>query len=221
MKLFQKKGAVDDLIDLPESYYGFIFHYYRAEIYRETNWRNRMDTTTNWSIVVTAAILSFAFSNENIPHSVILVNYALVLFFLYIEARRFRYYWQLRQRTRLLEKHLFSGIFGGKEKKEKSDWKEKLVASFHSHDVGMSRMDSIGWRLRRNYFLILPMIFISWLAKVQSYPYPASDFSEYILHAKVWIFPGILVFTLFLLSIVAAFVLALYVPYSEHHSDLP
>ena len=214
-------GVIKDLKDLPESYYGFIFHYYRGEVYRETNWRNRMDTTTNWSIVVTAAILSFAFSNENIPHSVILVNYVLVLFFLYIESRRFRYYWQLRQRTRLIEKNLLSGIFGGKEGKEPIDWKEKLVASFHSHDVGMSRFESIGWRIRRNYFLILRMIFISWIAKVGSYPYRAANIIEFLYNAKVWIFPGVIVLSVFLFSVIAALALALYVPYSEHSSDLP
>lgn len=212
---------MNNLVNIPESYYGFIYHYYRAEIYRETNWRNRMDTTTNWSIVVTAAILSFAFSNENIPHSVILVNYVLVLFFLYIESRRFRYYWQLRQRTRLLEKNLLSGIFGEKKSKDSDSWKEKLVESFHSHDVGMPRWESIGWRIRRNYFLILPLIFVSWLAKVQTYPFSAKNFSEYIFHAKVWIFPGVFVFTVFLLSILIALILAFYVPYSGHSSDLP
>ena len=78
-------GFLEDLVNLPESYYGFIYHYYRAEVYRETIWRNRLDNTTNWSIVVTGAILTFSFTNPVTPHSVILVNYLIVWFFLYIE----------------------------------------------------------------------------------------------------------------------------------------
>src|SRR3990170_7377382 len=191
-----------DLESLPESYYGFVYHYYRAEVYRETNWRNRLDTTTNWSIVVTGAIVSFAFTNELTPHSVILVNYLLVWFFLYIEARRFRYYWLLRERTRIIEKQLLTQIFLGKSGKlDTNKWKEKLAKSFQNLSVPMSRMESIAWRFRRNYFFLFPLIFVSWLAKVQLNPYPATNLAEFFYNANMWIFPGMLVFIAFLGSI--------------------
>ena len=107
----------EHLENFPEAYYGFIYHYYRAEVYRETNWRNRLDTTTNWSIVVTAAMLSFVFSNPQAQPSIILIDYLLVWFFLYIESRRYRYYSLLRERTRIIEKQILPQIFLGKAKK--------------------------------------------------------------------------------------------------------
>lgn len=213
---------LEDLVNVPESYYGFIYHYYRAEVYRETNWRNRLDTTTNWSIVVTAALLSFVFSNERVPHSVILVNYLLVWFFLYIESRRFRYYWLLRGRTRIIEKQLLTQIFLGKTKKgDENKWKEKLAASFKNLSVPMSRVESIAWRLRRNYLLILPLIFASWLAKVQYYPTKVTSFWMFLNNATVWFIPGAFVLIFFLFSLIVAFIIAFYIPSHSNHSDLP
>jgi len=211
-----------DLVNLPEAYYGFIYHYYRAEVYRETNWRNRLDTTTNWSIVVTGAIVSFSFTNSATPHSVILVNYLLVWFFLYIEARRFRYYWLLRERTRIIEKQLLTQIFLGKSgKQDANKWKEKLAKSFQNLSVPMSRMESIAWRFRRNYFFLFPLIFISWMAKVQLNPNPAQTLAEFLNNARVWFIPGYLIFVIFLASILTSIFAALYIPQQTRHSDLP
>ena len=38
-------------------------HFFRAEISRANIWRQRLDTTTNWAVVITAAIITFS-----IPH---------------------------------------------------------------------------------------------------------------------------------------------------------
>lgn len=211
-----------DLNTLPEAYYGFIYHYYRAEVYRETNWRNRLDTTTNWSIVVTAALLSFVFTNEVAPHSIIFVNYLLVWFFLYIESRRFRYYTLLRERTRIIEKRLLSQIFLGKSKKlDDTNWRERLAATFKHLKVPITRLESVAWRIRRNYSLIILLIFVSWLAKVSNYPVKAHDFWTLMENAQVWIIPGFVVFWAFLVSVLFAVFIAYYVPSISKHSDLP
>lgn len=208
------------LENIPESNYGFIFHYYRAEVYRETNWRNRLDTTTNWSIVTTAAILSFAFTNEAAPHSIILINYCLVCFYLYIESRRFRYYWLLRERTRTMEKQLLSAIFSGKNN-HKNDWGIKLAESFKNQKVSMSRLESVAWRFRRNYFFLFPLIIISWIAKASAHPIPAITLDDFFYNAKVWFIPGSLVLSILLLSIVVSVFIAFYIPRKRIHSDLP
>lgn len=212
---------MDDILgNIPESNYGFIFHYYRAEVYRETNWRNRLDTTTNWSIVTTAAILSFAFTNEAAPHSIILINYCLVCFYLYIESRRFRYYWLLRERTRTIEKQLLSAIFSGKNN-HKSDWGIKLAESFKNQKVSMSRLESIAWRFRRNYFFLFPLIIMSWIAKASSHPIPATTLDDFFYNAKVWVIPGSMVLSILLLSIAASVFIAFYIPRNRIHADLP
>lgn len=67
-------------------------HLFRAEIQRANVWRQRLDTTTNWAVVSTGATLSIAFSQPDIHHGIIILNTLLVMWFLTIEARRYRYY---------------------------------------------------------------------------------------------------------------------------------
>ena len=43
---------------------GALAHLYRAEVYRSTVWRTRLDTTTNWAVVTTGIALSLTFSNS-------------------------------------------------------------------------------------------------------------------------------------------------------------
>lgn len=207
---------------IPESYYGFIFHYYRAEVYRETNWRNRLDVTTNWSIIVTAAILSFVFTNAAVPHAVILINFLIVWFFLYTESRRFRYYTVLKQRTRILEKQLLAPIFAGSNTPfMEKGWKDELIKSFRDPHVVMSRLESVAWRLRRTYIFIFPLLFLAWLAKIQTLPQPAYTFSDMLQNAKLWFVPGIAVFVFFVSAIIFTSAIALYIPHASHADDLP
>ena len=43
---------------------GAIAHLYRAEVYRSTVWRQRLDQTTNWAVISTGIGLSAAFASE-------------------------------------------------------------------------------------------------------------------------------------------------------------
>ena len=85
-------------------------HLYRAEVGRANLWRNRLDTTTNWAVVTTAAALTFTFSAAENPHFLLLLVLMLVLTFLLIEARRYSYYALWYYRVRLLEIGFFGSI---------------------------------------------------------------------------------------------------------------
>ena len=77
---------------------GAVAHLYRGEVYRSTIWRTRLDNTTNWSVVTLGVALSITFSNATAsPVPLLLVGF-LVLFFLVLEARRYRYFnvWRAR-----------------------------------------------------------------------------------------------------------------------------
>ena len=43
-------------------------HFYRGEISRTNTWRTRLDATTNWAVITTAAALTFVFSSAQNPH---------------------------------------------------------------------------------------------------------------------------------------------------------
>ena len=42
---------------------GALAHLYRGEVYRSTIWRTRLDTTTNWAVVVTSVSFTVAFGS--------------------------------------------------------------------------------------------------------------------------------------------------------------
>lgn len=207
---------------IDEKYFGFLFHYYRAEVYRETNWRSRMDVTTNWVIVVTGIMLSFAFGEPKAPHTIIVLNYLIALFFLYVEARRFRYYTMLRMRTRLMEQQFLSPIFMGDEAAISDDWGKKLASSLLRPTVAMSRMESIAWRLRRQYMFLLPVIFIAWMARIYAHPHTVTTLADAISQANIWVVPGYVVFGVFVGSLLVCMALAyIYVPRATLVDDLP
>ena len=85
-------------------------HFFRAEVSRANVWRQRLDTTTNWAVVATAATLSIAFNQAESNHAVIIMNTMLVTLFLYIEARRYRYYELWSYRVRLMETDFYAAM---------------------------------------------------------------------------------------------------------------
>src|SRR5215210_3401805 len=94
----------------PSEFNTALVHLYRGEISRANTWRTRLDGTTNWAVLTTGATLSFAFSSPGNTHVMILLNSLLISFFLYIEARRYRYYDLWRARIRLMETEFFADL---------------------------------------------------------------------------------------------------------------
>src|SRR3712207_6399029 len=94
----------------PSEFNTALVHLYRGEVTRANTWRARLDGTTNWAVLTTGATLSFAFSNPSNTHVMILINSLLIGFFLFIEARRYRYYDLWRARERLMVTEFFSGL---------------------------------------------------------------------------------------------------------------
>jgi uncharacterized membrane protein len=47
-----------------------IAHLYRGELARMTAYRLRLDTTTNWALGTTAAMITFALGHAELPHSI-------------------------------------------------------------------------------------------------------------------------------------------------------
>ena len=94
---------------------GAIAHLYRAEVFRSTHWRTRLDNSTNWAVLTTGIALSATFSSTDAsPLPLVLVGF-LVTFFLIFEARRYRYYNIFRARARLLETDFYVPILRGEK----------------------------------------------------------------------------------------------------------
>ena len=165
-------------------------HLYRGEMTRSNIWRTRLDTTTNWAVVTTAAALTFAFGSPSNPHFMMLLVMMLVLLFLYIEARRYRYYELWTYRVRLMETDFYSAMlvppFSPGE-----DWAELLAESLLQPDFHISAWEALGRRLRSNYLWLLALLALSWTIKVALHPLPASSAADFLVQAAVGPIPGL------------------------------
>ena len=159
-------------------------HFYRGEIHRANTWRNRLDATTNWAIVTTAAVISFAFASSSNAHTVLLIDMALILIFLWIEARRYRYFELFSYRVRLLETDFFAAMLVPPFQPS-PDWAETLATSLLRPRFPISNWEAIGRRLRRNYLAILGILLLVWVFKLYSLPFPALSFDEFANRAAI------------------------------------
>ncbi|AQL44593.1 hypothetical protein BV210_17150 [Halorientalis sp. IM1011] len=167
---------------------GAMAHLYRGEIHRMKLWRERLDKTTNWAVLLIAAVLTWAFSSEANPHYVILVGHAAVVMFLFIEARRYRAYDLWRSRVRKLQEHVWAVGLDPNIDLEESDWREELAADYRRPKLKISTEEAIAHRLRRVYFPLFTVLNGAWLLRVTAFAgtdWPAS--------AAVGTIPGTLV----------------------------
>ncbi|MEO8355697.1 MAG: DUF2270 domain-containing protein [Chloroflexota bacterium] len=159
-------------------------HFFRAEVQRANVWRQRLDTTTNWAVVVTGATLSIAFSQSEIHHGIIILNTLLVTWFLFIEARRYRYYELWSYRVRLMETDFYAAMLVPPFHPS-PEWAESLAENLLSPRFPISMLEAFGRRLRRNYFWILMILYASWVAKIWLFPDPALSFEEFLTRAAI------------------------------------
>ena len=182
-------------------------HFFRAEVSRANVWRQRLDTTTNWAVVSTGATLSIAFSQPNIHHGIIILNTLLVMWFLFIEARRYRYYELWSYRVRLMETDFYAAMLVPPFQPS-PEWAESLAENLLAPSFPISIWEALGRRLRRNYFWIFLILYASWASKIWLFPQPAAGVSEFISRAAVGPVPGQIMFVLGLVLYITLTVLA-------------
>jgi uncharacterized membrane protein len=178
----------------PAEFNTAMVHFYRGEVQRSNTWRNRLDTTTNWAVITAGATLSFAFSATTNPHFVIPINSVLVVFFLFMEARRYRYYEIWSSRVRVLETGYFAQLLAPQSAIDK-DWAEHLAADLITPHFTISEWEAVGRRLRRNYLWIFMLLAVSWNLKVYLHPGgPAPSFDKFLERASIGAVPGSAIF---------------------------
>jgi len=158
-------------------------HFFRAEISRANVWRQRLDNTTNWAVITTGAAITIAF-NPGGYHGVIILNTLLVTLFLYIEARRYRYYELWSYRVRLMETDFFAAMLVSPFHPA-ADWAESLAEILLHPDFPISIWEALGRRFRRNYMWIYIILGLSWLAKVMLIPTAIKSWEEFLSNAAI------------------------------------
>ena len=169
---------------------GAIAHLYRGEVYRSTIWRTRLDTTTNWSVVTLGIAISVSFSSaEASPLPLILTGF-LILFLLFMEARRYRYFNVWRARARWIETHFYAPMLIDGDLHCEEDWQGILARDYHQPRYHISMAIAIGRRLQRNYIWILLILSFAYLGKITVHPEPIHDLVQLPDRAALGPVPG-------------------------------
>jgi len=169
---------------------GMIAHLYRGEVYRSTIWRSRLDNTTNWAVVTTGIALSLSYHSTNAsPLPLILVGLLLV-FFLLLESRRYRYFNVWRARCRLMETEMIAPLLRGEGVELDGKWNTLLSDDYRRPHFHISFLRAMGRRLRKNYSYILTVQAVAYIGKLLIHPGPLNNFSEFFERAAVGAIPG-------------------------------
>lgn len=163
---------------LPAEFNMAMAHFYRGEVQRSNVWRTRLDATTNWAVITTGATLSFVFSSPDNPHFAIPINTFLVSIFLFMEARRYRYYEVWANRVRILEAGYFAPMLSHRTIPPDKEWAEHIAADLISPRFTISEWEAVGRRLRSNYLWLFVLLALSWTLKIYIHPSPIPATTE-------------------------------------------
>ena len=165
-------------------------HLYRAEVYRSTVWRQRLDQTTNWAVISTGIGLSVAFANERAsPFPIVLVG-ALCIVFLMLEARRYRFFYVWRFRARVLEIAFMVPILRGEGARIRIDRGTALSDDYEKPQYRISMIRCVGRRLRRNYGWIFAILGAAYFAKIAIHPVDVTSLAQLFRRAHIGPIPG-------------------------------
>ncbi|MGV8988073.1 MAG: DUF2270 domain-containing protein [Cypionkella sp.] len=190
---------------------GALAHLYRGEVYRSTVWRTRLDTTTNWAVVTLGVALSITFSSPNAsPLPLVLVG-ILILLFLALEARRYRFFNVWRARARWIEKNFYVPMLDDGDLHTELGWQVSLAEDYRNPQYHVSYLTAIARRVRSNYLWILLIQTLAYLGKLMVHPGPVAGWDEFIARASIGPIPGILILGLGAVYIVTWISLAVWV----------
>lgn len=164
-------------------------HFYRGEVARSNTWRTRLDNTTNWAVVAAGAAISFALSSPDHHFGVIILDTLLVTLFLWIEARRYRYYELWSYRVRLMETDFFAPMLVPPFSPS-PDWAESLAETLLHPNFPISMWEAFGRRFRRNYMWIFLVLGAAWALKGVLHPTPATSLAEFLERSSIGPIPG-------------------------------
>ncbi len=164
------------LLDVDMGPSSALAHLYRGEVHRMKLWRERLDRTTNWAVILMAALMTYAFSNQAHPHYVVLIGNAAIGLFLVVEARRYRAYDVWRSRVRTIQENVWAtGLDEGGPVDE--NWREILADDYRHPALKITNEEAIAHRLRRVYLPMFAILNGAWVARVTAFgdvPWPES-----------------------------------------------
>jgi uncharacterized membrane protein len=172
---------------------GALAHLYRGEVYRSTVWRTRLDTTTNWAVVTLGVALSITFSSPDASPLPLLLVGVLIILFLALEARRYRYFSVWRARSRWLERNFYVPMLIDGDLHTETDWQLLLAEDYRNPKYHITYFTAVARRVRSNYLWILLIQSLAYVGKLTVHPFAVPDFDRFLTRADIGPLPGELV----------------------------
>lgn len=138
-----------------------------------TAYRIRLDTTSNWALGASVAVLTFALGHPDVPHAVVFLAVVLSIVFALLEARRLQDLELIRSRVRLLERGFLAPQLG---QAPPDGWERELGESLTRPRSPIGLTAALANRLRRNYMWLLVTLYGAWWLKLwmSARPLPAA-----------------------------------------------
>ena len=178
-------GQFEDTPLTRQEYMNVMVHFYRGEVSRSTSWRQRLDATTNWAVITMGAMLSFSFANAETSHILVLLSNLVIVSYLMIEARRYRYFEVYRARVRMLEENFLLPVITRQLVSPMRDWRKAVASDLDSPKYKTKMLEAVGFRLRRNYLGIFVILLGAWIVKLMVHPREATSFADLVSRISV------------------------------------
>jgi uncharacterized membrane protein len=141
-------------------------------------------------VVTLGVALSIAFSSPAAsPLPLVLVG-VLIMFFVSIEARRYRYFNVWRARARWMETHLYAPMLRDGDLHMEEGWQNDLARDYWTPHYHISFFTALGRRIRRNYLWILIIQMVAYLGKLAVHPTAIASIDDLWARATVGPIPG-------------------------------
>lgn len=147
-------------------YISALVHLYRGQLSRADSWRLRLDTTSNWGVVTTMGLLSFAFSSRDHSHASILVGMVLISHFLLVEARRYRVFDVWNCRVRMIEENFYGPILQRDLESPRIQWGHLVAEDLLHPHYKMTYLQALRARLLRNHLALYLLLLGAWSTKI-------------------------------------------------------
>jgi uncharacterized membrane protein len=198
-----------------------VSHLYRAEMNRMSVWRQRLDVTSNWTVILATGLTTFTLGSADVPHYTVLLGLAFVFISILLEGRRYRHLHHSKWRLYLLESGFFANMLHPASTSDPNpDWSRLLAADLRHAHFSISWLTGIRLRLRRNYLMVICFMAAVWVAKLFIHPVRATTVAEFYSRLHVGDFvPSWFVAATALIFLLVASVLGLTCPPAEKLED--
>lgn len=117
----------------------------------------------------------------------------LILLFLTLEARRYRFFNVWRARARWIERHFFVPMLTESEDTAGPHWRTTLAEDYRNPQYHVSYRVAVARRVLSNYLWILLIQTLAYAGKLIVHPMPVPSLTEFVNRADIGQLPGELV----------------------------